>query len=175
LQVKQLISHGHIHVNGNKVKSPTTQIRLGDRIQIKGFIARLNSGLASQSFPQSMQTNHLFTLLLRRFKDKTYLNSLGGVFPGASSPSTESEELLYDYIGGLKIKRFTEAFYMTYKNLHLIERHAGPLLSAPAHSSDLADQAFDVEKHIQPVFDTIGYNQSIYLLWPLTSLLKICS
>lgn len=179
-----MISHGHIQINGKKVKSPNTQIRLRDQIQIKGFVKTLadhatksddsastpktptsqpqrKRGLATEKAEQqkTMQTNHIFTMLLRRFKDQTCL--------GVSGPPQPSEsEKLYKYIKGLKIKRFTEAFYMTYRNLHLIERTSATAV-APTEGFE-----GDVEKHIQPVFDTIGFNQSIYLLWPVISLLR---
>ena len=107
-----------------------------------------------------MQTNHVFTMLLRRFKDQTCLG-VSGLPPQPS----ESEEL-YKYIKGLKIKRFTEAFHMTHRNLHSIERTSATA-GAPSEGFE-----GDVEKHIQPVSDTIGFNQSIYPSWPVISLLR---
>jgi hypothetical protein len=95
-------------------------------------------------------------MLSRRSKDQTYLGISGG------DPQPSESEKLYKSIKGSKIKRFTEAFYMTHRNLHLIERTSA---AAPAEGSE-----GDVEKHIQPVFDTIGFNQSIYLSWPAISL-----
>lgn len=89
---------------------------------------------------------------------------------------------------------------MTYRNLHLIERTSSSPVSLSyteidcvkgssnraaerlhgAHeireaNDDGQSETIDVEKHIQPVFETIGYNQSIYLLWPVISLLRSSS
>ena len=73
----------------------------------------------------------------------------------------QAGQAVEDYVRALKVKRFTEIFYMTYRNLHWIER-INPCLASN-----------DVEKHILPVISTIGYNQSIYLLWPVLSLLQV--
>lgn len=229
-RIGQLISHGHVQINGERVKSPNTRIRPGDQIKIKGSIVNLAERSAplmgpKQETSKTMKMNHLFTLSSRRFKDQTYsrpLDTIGDARatkgePGpqhnvalnlSATPETQasqsdesrkSEELLYKYIKGLKVKRFTEAFHMTYRNLHLIERTSslgegsvgqarpiGALTSfgfgnnedAGLRNTAVVDgplhrQDFDVEKHIQPVFETIGYNQSIYLLWPVISLSKI--
>jgi hypothetical protein len=88
--------------------------------------------------------------------------------PGDQSGS----EGLYSYIEGLRIRRFTEAFYMTYRNMHLIER--GALFDRP--TVGLAHRVKpNVENHVKPIFDAIGYNQSIYLLWPVVTLLRAAS
>lgn len=143
---------------------------------------------------ESVKRNHKSTLLLRRSKDQNYLNRLDNLngTGGSDSDLTEgiaSQEMLYNYIKGLKIKRFTEALHMTYRNLHLIERTSSSPVSLSyteidcvkgssnraaerlhgAHeireaNDDGQSETIDVEKHIQPVFETIGYNQSIYLL-----------
>ncbi len=208
--IKQLINHGHIQVNGKKVKSPNIQIRIGDQIKIKGFIANLVERSATLEQPkqkpnlilQTIKRNHLVTLLLRRFKDQTYLDWAAalseGQLKGFSLETNENnnaqatfildaglevsqldksqtaEELLYNYIKDLKIKRFIEAFYMTYRNFHLIERTSS-LVSLGGDFKRDSGEIFEVEKHIQPVFETIGYNQSIYLLWPVISLLRTSS
>jgi len=218
-RIRQLISHGHILINGKKVQSPGAQVRPGDQIQIKGFnevivsfadtqgrgdtpniaesLSTNKSTKTSRTQPvgveESLKRNHKSTLLLRRFRDQNYLNRLDNLNEsgGANSDSTEdiaSQEMLYNYIKGLKIKRFTEAFYMTYRNLHLIERtssspvslsytnhevesnqsdrfHGAPEIQGVHAVNDNGQSGtMDVEKHIQPVFETIGYNQSIYLL-----------
>jgi len=216
-RIRQLISHGHIQINGKKVKSPNTQIRPGDQIHVKGFIVN-PGGAATRRGPMGpkqatskthearslMKMNHLFTLLLRRFKDQTYLRLLdtieirrirdarateggGPHLAGVRAPrpdeSQDSEEALCNYIAALRMKRFTEAFYMTYRNLHLIERTSSLGVASVPHGEAGATRAddrpsgedFDVEKHVQPVFETIGYNQSIYLLWPVISLLRASS
>ncbi len=170
-RIRQLISHGHILINGKKVQSPGAQIRPGDQIQIKGFneivvassgqgfagatsennLAERSSNLLSTSQAagglgaslSTLKRNHKDTSSSRRSKDQTYLNRLdnlntngwGGsaakqpvsdLAEGSTGTDVErdgaSEGMLHNYIKGLKIKRFTEAYYMTYRNLHLIER-----------------------------------------------------
>jgi 23S rRNA-/tRNA-specific pseudouridylate synthase len=41
-QIKQMISHGKIFINGKKVKSGNRQINILDKIEVKGFIQNLN-------------------------------------------------------------------------------------------------------------------------------------
>ncbi len=194
-RIRQLISHGHIQINGKKVKSPNTQIRPGDKIHVKGFIVNPETPPTSKTHDlgRDMRMNHLFTLLLRRSKDQAYLSLLdtidrqspgdaraaeGGSDESLRKPKESSEEALCNYIAALKIKRFTEAFHTTYRNLHSIERTSSlGVASALREGATRADdhpsgEDFDVEKHVQPVSETIGYNQSIYLSWPVISLLK---
>jgi len=41
-QIKQMISHGKIFINGKKVKSGNRQMNVLDKIEVKGFIQNLN-------------------------------------------------------------------------------------------------------------------------------------
>ena len=70
--------------------------------------------------------------------------------------------------------------------MHLIPRHATENAgTVPPHSGDTASLS-DIsgqprriivaqETHVLPVFDSVGYNQSVYTLWPLVSLLRVSS
>ena len=197
-RIRQLISHGHIQINGKKVRSPNTQIRPGDKIHVKGFIVNPETPPTSKTHDlrRDMRMNHLFTLLLRRSKDQAYLSLLDTIdrqSPGDArateggsdeseghlrNPKESSEEALCNYIAASKAKRSTEASHMTHRNPHSIERTSSlGVASVLREGATRADdhpsgEDFDVEKHVQPVSETIGYNQSIYLLWPVISLSK---
>ena len=99
LHAKQLINHGHIKVNGNKVKSVARKISaLDDQIEYRVPYPSPGSDKSAKS-----------TMLLRRFKDKSELDLMAP----PKGPSA-----VVDYVRALKVKRFTEIFYMTYRNLH---------------------------------------------------------
>ncbi len=185
----------------NKIENPPININTKIFTKLK---------TQSENINKFLKINHKLTLLLRRFKNQNYLNHLDNLTALNELKKVEldltenviSQEILYNYIKDLKIKRFTEAFYMTYRNLHLIERTSFlPILSNSTNYEIESNQFnwfhetskiqeiqavnnnrqlettkdIDVEKHIQPVFETIGYNQSIYLLWPVISLLRLSS
>lgn len=90
-------------------------------------------------------------------------------------------------IKNLKLKRYTEAFYITYKNLNLIPRlvcranekdaeeqktgsHVKKSGMRKAKANQKSEQGLeritwhDVEKEIQPIYEKIGLNQSVYTL-----------
>lgn len=91
--MKQLINHGHIYVNNQKVTAPSRIIKLGDRIKIKGFMERLDTSRAATTAPGTLSDdranpkhtpipaflkhvkNHRYTMLLRRFEDQGHLAS----------------------------------------------------------------------------------------------------
>jgi hypothetical protein len=52
LQIKQMISHGRILINGKIIKSGNYKLRILDKIQVKGFIQKIKSPL-SESCQQS--------------------------------------------------------------------------------------------------------------------------
>ena len=135
--IRQQISHKHIFVSGigtDLVAKRTVQkgakLQTGDQIQFKGFTTRLLSNAKCQT--QDLK----YTMLLRRFQNQSFVKE------------KEHMEDVLDYIQGLRLKRFTEAFYMTYRDLHFVEK---------THD----DQS--VEKHIQPIFHAIGFNQSLFV------------
>lgn len=141
---------------------------------------------------QIIRETHKYTMLLRRSKDKTYLNLLDSVVASSQQVmpcGTKSDP--FPYIRNLRMKRFTEAFYMTYRNMHYIERSLPSITStfssiegkiegstATEETTDQIDPSGQqaplmgslptkeggVEKHIKPILDSIGHNQSIYLL-----------
>lgn len=163
-----------------------------------------------------VRVNHLFTPLLRRFKDQTYPRLLdttgdrdaraslatgegprhdGAPMQGATgrreAPSEtqashfdesldsreSSQDPPHDYIEASKMKRSTEAFHTTYRNPHSIERTSDvdsvdP--SGPEETARVSDRPTmegpAVENHVQPVPETIGYNQSTHPPRPVTPL-----
>lgn len=93
---------------------------------------------------------------------------------------------LYDYIKDLKIKRFTEIFYITYKNMHLLSLDSNTNIKSKkeflpitlvqnSNSSTLSVVETDdnFKDDLLTIYSSIGYNQSIYLLWPLMNILKL--
>jgi ribosomal protein S4 len=298
LQIKQMINHGHVFVNGKKVKSGNFSLKTLDQIEVKGFISdlkkkytkgshelvkptnkslfkteglkRLNlikgtlntkkdslkfikSKLNKQTFsaePSSivegkslvlkskpllnkkeskfyktlekqtntnlkvcnegnfvlsnyvqLQKNHRKTLLLKGFENQPYLEDLNEKCkPGSEKPilplkdgslniSVSAEEKNIDVCEFLrlsKLKRFTEAFYITYRNLHFLERDFGlidntrnPKIETKRNflKSRLEEvgQSFlksQIEENMGPLFNRFGLDQSIYALSTLSPLLK---
>lgn len=160
-QVKQKINHGHIYLNGKKVKSGNIRLVAGDQAAISGFV------------PSSTWTQALGGLDWGFRRPNGHFGSGGNaeltLSPALTTwlrlPKTDSKVEMKndlhvcDYIKNLKIKRFTEIFYITYKNLHLFGQ---------GKVSTLAETT---ELHVKPFFQMVGYNQSIYLLWPVLCLL----
>lgn len=266
LQIKQKINHGQIYINNKKVTSPNFQIKLNDKILIKGFIHNpLWSSLGSpmgkdkQSLRrvngiidfnnQNEQKAFLHSKITKNFKQdlsntfffhnfdnfwadsKSFFSSLedptameqvsseGGennnfsfnkIFSASISPSEHGFEktpinsnlttlnlidpsapseqiissgslqgndsqkitnknlfLLSDYISKLKIKRFSEIFYLTYRNFFFLSKS-----SIFSHESFLSEQRCN---NLNFYFQKVGFNQSIYLLWSLVCLLSIVS
>lgn len=195
LQVKQQISHGHISVNGKKVKSPNIQLSLYDQITLNGFISNpffSNNLKCTPRFDKKQLNNtlffrnpaHLLTDLtsLNTSCSKNFLNfqdnpdSLLNHFFSIDKKNTSLQHfqslpkndifLLCDFIKNLKIKRFSEIFYLTYKNFFLL-----------SDSSIFSKTFSSTERflNLKFFFQSIGFNQSIYFLWPLFSLLSIQS
>lgn len=69
-----------------------------------------------------------------------------------------NKEQVKEYIRGIKVKRYTEIYYMIYRNLHWIER------------SSFSNQA---ETHLLPLLSRLAFSQSVYHLWPLLPLLHV--
>ena len=152
IQTKQLLAHGKILVNNKPVFAPSSLQKLAMPIQIKGFISPASSANATSD----LVSLHNNTLLLRKFKDKNYLSSMTEATPSAS------EVNLIHFIKSLRVKRFTELFYLTYRNMHLVDRI----------SDTSSNDSFHIEKHINPLFTSLTGTQSVFTLWPLLSLLK---
>jgi hypothetical protein len=125
----------------------------------------------SKRIEQIIRETHKYTMLLRRSKDKTYLNFINNVpstTPSFSKNKADGNDPFL-YIKNLRMKRFTEAFYMIYRNMHFIERIPLGFPSGKPDRLTTTEEIIDqtsasVEKHIKPILDSIGYNQSIYLL-----------
>ena len=182
LQVKQFITHGNVFVNNRKVTFGNYSVKVGDTISIKGPIfffypsllplsnaSSSNNTVLLQSHLNRFLENHQNTLLLRRLKDKNYLNSLTDTL--SSSPCTlesfsnlsshDNLTHLVSFIQKLRLKRFTETFFLTYRNLHLLNHTIAP--SSLSYQQFL-DSKTHIEKHIKPIFEYLGHNQSVFLL-----------
>lgn len=171
LQVKQLINHGHISINNKKVTSGNYKIQLGHELKVNGFISKpavSNQVDAHATFAlmNDLKKNHKYTLLLRRLKNQDYIQNLAAnsLLPTngetAENVDINSEESLIGFIKNLRVKRLTEIFYMTYRNMHLLDRS----LSGVATANEALSSQIHIEKHIKPLFDYIGHNQSMFML-----------
>jgi hypothetical protein len=83
-------------------------------------------------------------------------SSLNELFLLSSKSSLDHVSLLCDYIKNLKIKRFSEIFFITYKNFFLL-----PESSVFSKNSFTSTERFN---NLKFFFQTIGFNQSIYFL-----------
>lgn len=178
LQIKQFIKHGHVFVNKRKVTFGNYLVKMGDRISIKGLffntdstkdlkkttsIGHDNISLETKNLAKSLRKNHQETLLLRRLKDKDYLKTLTiSENSNALSLSDNSDSQLHliSFIQKLRLKRFSEIFFITYRNLHLIDHS----ISHPVSPEKSLEAHTHIEKHIKPFFEYLGHNQSIFLL-----------
>lgn len=126
--IQQLISHGHICVNGRIVRHGNVKIRGHDLIHFKK---------TSNSF---LKGPKILTL-----------------------PGEESKLLRIKSLAPLG---FTKLFYITYRNMYLVNRDL--IISTP-------NQVYyrGIEKNIMCAFHAIELDQSSYLLWPIFSLLKV--
>jgi ribosomal protein S4 len=129
-----------------------------------------------------LKNNHKYTLLLRRLKNQDYIQNLGETLTNQSQREKQdqipkedidinAESNLMSFVRNLRIKRFTEIFFMTYRNMHLLDRN----FSGFATANESLNSQIHIEKHIKPIFDYMGHNQSMFMLWPVVSLLKIAS
>ena len=198
LQVKQHINHGLVFVNGKKVKSSGLRLNLYDQLTLKGFISNpffdnfFHTGQFKKQLNNTLffrNSAHLLTDLtsLNTSYSKQFLNFQDNpdllfnhfFFSNDSKissikktqslfPSIPNNDifLLCDFIKNLKIKRFSEIFYLTYKNFFLLT------------DSSIFSKTFSSPErfvNLKFFFQSIGFNQSIYFLWPLFSLLSIQS
>ena len=161
-QIRQLINHGHIYINDKKIKSKGLRLQVTDQIKFHAFIKK--------AFNDANNLKN--TLLLRNF-DKT-LSKLASSEPGQDSmhigppPASRAADqgaiingglnlvadprwaTIIHYIKHLKVQRYTELFYLTYRNLYLFKRSSSSF--------------FNLEKNIINVYHALGYNQSIFTL-----------
>jgi ribosomal protein S4 len=174
LHVKQQISHGHIYINGKKNKCHSTKLRPTDQITIstKGFFPSLLKEPTSLCNGLFQQAGSSSGHDLWRVSDLT--------FESQTTPDLKLNFLTL-CIKNWKIKRFTEIFYVTYKNFHFLSQLDSRLLSDSVTQSDrtLSPSSFSTETwqdnhfSLKPLFQRIGYNQSIFFLWPVVSLLSV--
>lgn len=176
LQIKQFINHGHILLNNRRITRGGYLLKPLDKIELQGFIPHNLHQKAKNSQNQIWIKNQKFTMFIRNFG----LNHL---------IQNGQNEILYDYIQNLKIKRFTEIFYITYKNMHLIQHNFFVNFNAQSSTqiSPLKNQSTEklVETDLQdsnlknsitqtiPIFANLGHNQSVYLLWPIINMVRV--
>jgi ribosomal protein S4 len=188
LQIKQKIKHGHVRINGKKVTCSHLQLKKNDQIMLKGFISNFlwnknpitkesdlinkNKKELSQTFFFRNATHFLSDLKNLKSKEFSQLDQQNfDIFYNSffikneSNSQTNLCRLTTNYIKNLKIKRFSEIFYITYKNFFL--------LSNSSFFSKTSFTSFERFNNLKFFFQTIGFNQSIYFLWPLISLLSI--
>lgn len=195
LQIKQKIKHGHILINNKKVKSSNIQLKLSDRIAIKGYIQnplweQKQNTLFKQTSHLSDFKNtfffrnkdHFLSDVLTLHEKKPLINQENFLlwkeekdkfdFQNIWTNTENKEEnikLLCNYINHLKIKRFSEIFYLTYKNFFLLPECS--IFHKPSFSPNESERT----NNLNFIFKTVGFNQSIYLLWPLFYLLTVQS
>ena len=203
LQIKQKINHGHFYINGKKVKSPNIQINLIDKISIKGLIhnplwnlsnnknietvktgfnqnkLNINTKYLNNTFFFRNTENFLSDLMLlsnddnlkqdiSKWKEENNFN-FNKIFliSNNTNENNKNLNLLCFYIKNSQIKHFSEMFYLTYKNFFLF-----------SNSSIFSKESFSSSERLHNInffFQNLGFNQSIYLLWPLISLLSVQS
>lgn len=84
---RQLISHGHVFVNDNTIRSTTYKVKLGDIIQLKTFAGRFVSNMYwVQAIEKFFISNfHLRSYRIKNFSDKgaamVPLYNKGGISP----------------------------------------------------------------------------------------------
>lgn len=174
-QIKQLINHGHIYINGKIIKNNNYSLKLTDKILLKGFI---NNNLWNthnyknniKNIPFLKNKNQLLSDLIYISKNKIINNNLIDILYNNNiikNNNINEIKLLCEYINNFKIKRYSEIYYLTYKNFYLI----------PNSSIYLTNTLTCLKRfnNLKFYYQIIGYNQSIYLLWPLISLITIKS
>lgn len=180
LQIKQFINHGHILLNNRRITRGGYFLKPLDKIELQGFIPHNLYQKSQNSQNQIWIKNQKFSILIRNFP---YIYPMG---------TTENENV-YDYIQNLKIKRFTEIFYITYKNMHLIQHDffvnsntqsswpKDTLINNPLNNqsteqieTDLQDSNLNnsITQTI-PIFANLGHNQSVYILWPIINMVRV--
>lgn len=264
LQIKQMISHGRVLVNGRKVKSSNFEIKPLDKVQIKGFIKKTDqSATCSNAKPlkkvekvyhnhsknkksclvllkkglnavkmaskkkkkdqdafktwdrterkdifqgqstrkayvlpsdevftisnvgESTETsekeslsnskiliqNFRNTLVMKKLKEQDFIQNLEDRLSNTSSisePNFQPETC--QFLRSLRMKRFTEAFYTTYRNVFLFDRKNS--ISTESKNTfltgkDRFNQTFlkpSTEEQVKVLFDSIGSDQSLYQL-----------
>merc|ERR1712048_1473119 len=73
-QVKQMINHGKVFVNGRKVKSGNFQLNTLDKIEVKGFIGNLNK--ESIATKKNVCVKKTDNLKKESFEKKNYSSSI---------------------------------------------------------------------------------------------------
>jgi len=168
-----------------------------------------------------LKQNHQRTLLLKNFKNQEYLKEIKekslDLQPPSGTPESDSnliksssklvenklktssdgdseENHICDFLRALKLKRFTETFYTTYRNLHLFDRKVYKVLEKTPNQkknlqkgrdtqkqgSNFSDLSFNKEEPLEKLiqtflepkieeetkffFDRLGSDQSIYNL-----------
>lgn len=132
-------------------------------------IQNIVRGLQNQILKENLKQ----TLCLRKMIKKD-----SNLYPSLRQKENKEKKsvLTPKSIKDLKLKRFTEAFYITYKNMHLIPSvttedfepsrfQKSNMKHVPLTSNkNTGVIRHNVERAIQPVYENIGYNQSLYTL-----------
>lgn len=116
---------------------------------------------------------------MKKLKEQDFIQNLEDRLSNTSSisePNFQPETC--QFLRSLRMKRFTEAFYTTYRNVFLFDRKNS--ISTESKNTfltgkDRFNQTFlkpSTEEQVKVLFDSIGSDQSLYQLWPLVPLLK---
>lgn len=170
-RIKQQLNHGHFLLNGNKVASGNVRITLFDTLSFSNtflsnpfwsnssssyssFFSQLSSVPSNSSFSHLILFRHLYSLS----PDFSFWHKF------FHSPIISEINFLCQHLKNFHLKRFTEIFFLSYKNFHLFSRVSS---SSP----------FLIETLIKPFISSFssGANQSLFFLWPLLSLLSFIS
>ena len=135
------------------------------------FLSDLTSLKANLSMLESDNSNNS---IFNKFFSVSFSSSFSGGVETATSlgdNTSNFKDLLCNfnayYIKNLKIKRFSEIFYLTYRNFFLLSDCS--IFSKHSFSNSPVERF----NNLKFFFQAIGFNQSIYFLWPLISMLSI--
>jgi len=126
-------------------------------------------GLSSKVLDQNFNK----TLVMKKLKDQDFvLNLESSLKKGGTNLDIESDSQaqICQILRSLKLKRFTEAFYVTYRNLFLFDRRNEISSDDNKKFKDGKDRfnhtflETSTEEQVKILFDSIGSDQSVYKL-----------
>lgn len=162
LQAKQQLTHGHFFLNGKKVTSGNIKLTLFDTLSLTSFLSNPFWFGSSFFFSQLLRCSSSFhcLFLFRHLKSLSPDFSFWRFF--FHSPNLSEVSFLCQHLKTFHIKRFTEIFFLSYKNFHLFSRVSS---SSPSF----------LETLLKPFVSSLSHYQSIFFFWPLLPLLSFVS
>ena len=110
---------------------------------------------------------------MKKLKDQDFVVNLESSLKKGSMSSgieSDSQDQTCQFLRSLKLKRFTEAFYVTYRNLFLFDRRNAISSNENKKLKDGKDRfnhTFlepSTEEQVKILFDSVGSDQSVYKL-----------